>query len=75
MPYLFQDKLKNNYFIRGTGLTFDSALQAGFEVVKGYSQLTTQFPNMPGKKDLRLKLIADKKRLKYSGGKFLVASR
>ncbi|HET54048.1 MAG TPA: FAD-dependent pyridine nucleotide-disulfide oxidoreductase, partial [Ignavibacteria bacterium] len=39
--------------------------------VKGYSQLTIRFPNMPGKKDLRLKLIADKKTLKILGGQVL----
>ena len=57
-----------NYFIGGTGLSFDFALQSGFDVVKGYSRLTTRFPNMPGKKDLRLKLIACKKTLKILGG-------
>lgn len=60
-----------NYFIGGTGLSVNEALSANFEVVKGYSQLTTQFPNMPGKKDLRMKLIADKKTLKIIGGQVL----
>ncbi len=55
-------------FVGGTGLTARAAQNLGFEVVKAYSQATTQFPIMPGKKDLRVKLIADKKTHKIIGG-------
>jgi NADPH-dependent 2,4-dienoyl-CoA reductase/sulfur reductase-like enzyme len=55
-------------FVGGTGLTVKAAQNLGFEVVKAYSQATTQFPIMPGKKDLRVKLIADKKTRKIIGG-------
>ncbi len=57
-----------DYFIGGTGLTAPIAVNEGFEIVKGYSQLTTQFPIMPDKKDLFLKLIVDKKSRKLLGG-------
>jgi len=60
-----------DYYVGGTGFTAQSSEKEGFEIVKGYSQLTTQFPIMPGKKDLRLKLIADKKTNKVIGGQVL----
>ncbi|MBN2166887.1 MAG: FAD-dependent oxidoreductase [Marinilabiliaceae bacterium] len=60
-------KVYENY-VGGTGLTVLAAEREGFEVVKAYSQLTTQFPIMPGKKELRLKLVADKKTSKIIGG-------
>jgi NADPH-dependent 2,4-dienoyl-CoA reductase/sulfur reductase-like enzyme len=63
-------KVYNNY-IGGTGLTVEIAKLNGFEIVKAYSQVTTQFPIMPGKKDLRVKLIADKKTGKILGGQVL----
>ncbi len=60
-------KVYDNY-VGGTGLTAKAAENEGFEVVIGYSQLTTQFPIMPGKKELRLKLVANKKTSKIIGG-------
>ncbi len=46
-------------------------IDEGFKIVKGYSQLTTQFPIMPGKKELRAKLLADKKTAKILGGQVI----
>jgi NADPH-dependent 2,4-dienoyl-CoA reductase/sulfur reductase-like enzyme len=60
-------KVYNNY-VGGTGFTARAAEKEGFKIVKAYSQLTTQFPIMPGKKELRLKLVADKKTTKIIGG-------
>ncbi len=57
-----------DYYIGGTGLSVQAAEKEGFDVIKGYSQLTTQFPIMPGQKELRLKLIADKKTKRIIGG-------
>jgi len=60
-------KVYDNY-VGGTGLTVKAAQNLGFDVVKAYSQATTQFPIMPDKKDLRIKLVADKKTHKIIGG-------
>lgn len=60
-----------NYYIGGTGLTAKNSVDEGFEIVKGYSQLTTQFPIMPGKKELRVKLLADKNTARIIGGQIL----
>lgn len=60
-------KVYDNY-VGGTGLTAKSAGLEGYDVVIGYSQLTTQFPIMPDKKELRLKLIVDKTSGKILGG-------
>jgi len=57
-----------NLYFGGTGLTADAAEKEGFEIIKGFSQLTTQFPIMPEKKDLLVKLIADKKTSRIIGG-------
>ena len=56
------------HYIGGTGLNANAAEIAGFDIVKAYSQLSTQFPIMPDNKELRLKLIADKKTRKIIGG-------
>ncbi len=48
------------YFVGGTGLTEKAAKLAGFDVVCGYSEVTTKFPIMPGAKKKRMKLVADK---------------
>jgi NADPH-dependent 2,4-dienoyl-CoA reductase/sulfur reductase-like enzyme len=56
------------HFIGGTGLTANAAKMAGLEIVKSYSQLSTQFPIMPGTKELHFKLIADKNTKKIIGG-------
>lgn len=60
-------KVYDNY-VGGTGLTAQAAEKEGFEILKAYSQLTTRFPIMPGKKDIRLKLVVDKKTTKIIGG-------
>jgi NADPH-dependent 2,4-dienoyl-CoA reductase/sulfur reductase-like enzyme len=60
-----------DYFVGGTGLSANAALKEGFEFVKGYSQLTTQFPIMPDKKELRVKLLAEKNSKKIIGGQVL----
>lgn len=55
-------------YVGGTGLNLKAAQNAGFDVVTGYSYLTTQFPIMPDKKDLFVKVIADRKTKKILGG-------
>ncbi len=60
-----------DYYVGGTGLSANAALKEGFEFVKGYSQLTTQFPIMPGKKELRVKLLAEKNSKRIIGGQVL----
>ncbi|MBN2648903.1 MAG: FAD-dependent oxidoreductase [Prolixibacteraceae bacterium] len=60
-----------DYYVGGTGLSAATAIKEGFEIVKGYSQLTTQFPIMPGKKELRVKLLAEKNSKKIIGGQVL----
>lgn len=57
-----------DYYIGGTGLTIKFAEAEGIDFIRGYSQLTTQFPIMPDKKDLRVKLIADRKSQRIIGG-------
>ncbi|MBN2262066.1 MAG: FAD-dependent oxidoreductase [Prolixibacteraceae bacterium] len=60
-----------DYYIGGTGLSAAAALKEGFEIVKGYSQLTTQFPIMPGKKELRVKILAEKNSKQIIGGQVI----
>lgn len=60
-----------DYYVGGTGLSASAAIKEGFEIVKGYSQLTTQFPIMPGKKELRVKLLVEKNSKKIIGGQVL----
>lgn len=57
-----------NYYVGGTGLNAQRALDEGYEIVKGYSQVSTQFPIMPDQKELRVKLIAEKATGKILGG-------
>ncbi|MGM0377468.1 MAG: FAD-dependent oxidoreductase, partial [Bacteroidota bacterium] len=60
-----------NYYVGGTGLSAEEARNEGFDVVEGYSQLTTKFPIMPGVKELRVKLLADRNTSKIIGGQVL----
>lgn len=60
-----------DYFIGGTGLSAERALSEGYDIIKGYSQLTTQFPIMPGKKELRVEILADRKTQRIIGGQVL----
>ena len=60
-------------FIGGTGLT-EEAAKNRFNVVVGYSELTTTFPIMPGAKHIKMKLIADKKTLRVIGGQIVSGS-
>ncbi len=48
------------YFVGGTGLSEAVARRLGYDVVCGYSEVTTKFPIMPGAKKKRMKLVADK---------------
>ncbi len=48
-----------NFFVGGTGLSERIARQEGYEVVTGFSEVTTQFPIMPEAKRLKVKLVAD----------------
>ena len=49
------------FFVGGTGLSEKLAVEAGYQVVLGYSELTTKFPIMPGARKLKFKLIADRR--------------
>ncbi|RKX23130.1 MAG: FAD-dependent pyridine nucleotide-disulfide oxidoreductase [Candidatus Zixiibacteriota bacterium] len=60
-------------FIGGTGLT-EEAAKDKFDIVVGYSELTTTFPIMPGAKLIKVKLIADKKTLQVIGGQIISGS-
>ncbi len=53
-------------FIGGTGLSERAAAEK-FDVVVGYSELTTTFPIMPGAKPVKMKLVADRKSLRVLG--------
>ncbi|MCW8892982.1 MAG: FAD-dependent oxidoreductase, partial [Deltaproteobacteria bacterium] len=53
-------------FVGGTGLS-EQAAQKGYDVVIGYSELTTTFPIMPEAKPVKMKLVADKNTLRVLG--------
>lgn len=49
------------FFIGGTGLSESTARSMGYEVVCGYSQVTTKFPIMPEARKKKMKLVVDAK--------------
>ena len=59
------------YFVGGTGFSESAAKKAGFEVISGYSSVTTQFPIMPDTRNMYFKLIADKKTKKILGAQIV----
>ena len=59
------------YFVGGTGLSESAALKAGFDVVTGYSEVTTQFPIMPDAKKMKFKIIADRKTRRIIGAQIV----
>jgi NADH dehydrogenase/NADH oxidase (H2O2-forming) len=59
-----------SYFVGGTGLT-EKGVPGSMEAVTGHSELTTIFPNMPGAKKVRMKMIAEKGTLRVLGAQFL----
>lgn len=60
-----------NYFVGGTGLSESIAVKAGYDVVTGYSEVTTRFPIMPEAKKIRFKIIADKNTKKILGAQIV----
>lgn len=50
-----------DWYVGGTGFSERFARAAGYGVVTGYSEVTTQFPIMPGARKMRYKLVADAK--------------
>jgi len=60
-------------FIGGTGLS-EEAAKDRFDIVVGYSELTTTFPIMPSAKHIKMKLIADRKTLRLIGGQIVSGS-
>lgn len=56
------------WYVGGTGLSETAAAAAGYDVVTGYSELTTQFPIMPDARKISFKLIVDKRTDKILGG-------
>ena len=59
-----------SFYAGGTGFT-EKAARKKFDVVTGDAELTTKFPNMPGAKKIKIKMIADRKTLKIIGCQFL----
>lgn len=60
-----------DHYIGGTGLSERTAQQSGYEVVCGFSEVTTQFPIMPEAKRIRIKLVADKISRRLLGGQVI----
>ncbi len=58
------------YFVGGTGIS-EAAGKDKFDIITGYSELTTAFPIMPNAKMARMKLIVDKNTLKIVGGQII----
>ncbi|OQY34911.1 MAG: FAD-dependent pyridine nucleotide-disulfide oxidoreductase [Spirochaetaceae bacterium 4572_59] len=59
------------YYVGGTGLSESVAKNAGYDVISGYSEVTTQFPIMPDAKELKFKLVADKATGKILGAQIV----
>lgn len=59
-----------NVFVGSTGLTEKSAV-GKYDILVGYSELTTIFPIMPEAKKVRIKLIGDRKEGKIIGGQVI----
>ena len=53
-------------FVGGTGLT-ETVARKKYDVVVGYSELTTTFPIMPEAKPVKMKLVADRSNLRILG--------
>lgn len=60
-----------NFYAGGTGLTESAAKKAGYTVITGHSELTTQFPIMPDAKKIRIKLIAQAETMKILGAQII----
>ncbi len=60
-----------NWYVGGTGFTAANAAAAGFKVVAGYGETTTQFPIMPDAKPMRVKLIAEAGSGRLIGGQIV----
>jgi NADH dehydrogenase/NADH oxidase (H2O2-forming) len=59
-----------SYFAGGTGLT-EQAAQSSIDTLSGYSELSTIFPNMPGAKKIRMKMVAERATLRVIGAQFM----
>jgi NADH oxidase (H2O2-forming) len=59
------------YFIGGTGLSETAARNMGYDVVCGYSQVTTKFPIMPEAKKKRMKVVVDAKTHRVLGAQIV----
>jgi len=59
------------FFIGGTGFTENAAKICGFDVVCGYSEVTTKFPIIPGTETISVKLVADRKSHKLIGAQIV----
>ncbi|MBB6479389.1 FAD-dependent oxidoreductase [Spirochaeta isovalerica] len=59
------------FFVGGTGLSEKAALKAGFDVVSGYSAVTTKFPIIPGAENKQMKLVADRKTHRVLGAQII----
>lgn len=59
------------YFVGGTGFSEKTAKARGFEVVCGFSEVTTKFPIMPTTKKKKIKLVIDKKSHKVLGAQIV----
>jgi NADPH-dependent 2,4-dienoyl-CoA reductase/sulfur reductase-like enzyme len=59
------------YYLGSTGFTEKIARERGFDVICGYSEVTTKFPIMPTKKNKRMKLVVDKKTHRVLGAQIV----
>lgn len=59
------------YFVGGTGLSEIAARSMGYDVVCGYSQVTTKFPIMPEAKKKRMKIVVDAKTHRILGAQIV----
>jgi len=59
-----------SHFVGGTGLT-EKAAHGKMDTVTGHSELTTIFPNMPGAKKVKMKMVAEKGTLRVLGAQFV----
>jgi NADH dehydrogenase/NADH oxidase (H2O2-forming) len=60
-----------SYFVGSTGLKESDSQKLGYETIVGEANMTTAFPIMPFAKQVKLKLVVDKKTNKILGGQIV----
>ncbi len=59
------------YYLGSTGFTEKIAKERGFDIICGYSKVTTKFPIMPTKKNKQMKLVVDRKTHRVLGAQIV----